>query len=176
MRPSPIIDRQPQAASINFWILQVTTRPLGKHLGFVGRVGGWGNQPIWKIWWSNWIISPGRRGEHEQYLKTTTLGSTDIFRIIDDTMFVFFTEKLHTTTISTGWLPQTSSKYGDGFTWWVDPNKNLPNLYRLWTRNLETNLCRWLGFVAVYYFLETKPPFKLRSWWRPNPKLATSLM
>ena len=56
------------------------------------------------------------------------------------------------------------------------PPKNLPNLYRLWTRNLETNLCRWLGFVDVYYFLKTKPPFKLRSWWRPNPKLATSLM
>ena len=52
------------------------------------------------------------------------------------------------------------------------PQKNLPNLYRLWTRNLETNLCRWLGFVAVYYFIHDLSKF----WNLRKTSLKTPLM
>ena len=34
--------------------------------------GWWLNQPIWKIWSSNWIISPRIRGENKNMFQTTS--------------------------------------------------------------------------------------------------------
>ena len=163
-----------------------TTRPLGKHLGFVGRVGGWSHQPTHLKKYARQIgSSPMVEGVNMINIgKLPPYGETTYNKHLNGLTSPDFVQVW-------GWFHMVGG-----------PPKNLPNLYEyhLWTRNLDTNLCRWLGFVDVYYFIHDlskslqpqKNLHKLRWWWglerlltgfhwvpcldtRPNPKMATNL-